>query len=316
MPKMVVNPKMMKSTPPTMRMLRSLIYFSRKPPLTTAKVAARKCPMHPPTKTPNGLRAAAKATVASIDRSPHSARKIKTENRIQSQNDDLPPFFNALSISHSASSRSLHSSLMSSTFARSKSDCTPKTIISAAAAKFTTGKLPRCCGTLLNITPMVALRHVISQSAVCEDTIARTRPLRTARIIVRKKVLSPISLMKIADKASPMPLKSGLRTGACVARAATLRGASGVPRTDGAKPGRGADTHGVETWLRQSPPTFTSRRCWMTANVGAAPTAARKEPTTTTATTAAQKRALARCPAQTGGRRGAPGAIVRCEKKP
>lgn len=68
-----------KSTPPISRALRSEMYFPRNEPPTTAIIEATRWPEIPPTITPNGLLAAARATVASIDLSPHSARKIKLE---------------------------------------------------------------------------------------------------------------------------------------------------------------------------------------------------------------------------------------------
>mmetsp|Transcript_37428 Transcript_37428/g.84492 ORF Transcript_37428/g.84492 Transcript_37428/m.84492 type:complete len:272 (+) Transcript_37428:224-1039(+) len=141
-----------------------------------------------------------------MERSPHSARKIRREKRIQSKTNGAPLFFSsALSMSHSASPSGLSHSSEAGDLSRR--DCTPNKIISSPAATLThICWFPKYCGKLLSVNPMVALMPVITHSAERHETTARARPLRMARIMVRKKVLSPISLTKIVAKASPMPL--------------------------------------------------------------------------------------------------------------
>mmetsp|Transcript_20031 Transcript_20031/g.35648 ORF Transcript_20031/g.35648 Transcript_20031/m.35648 type:complete len:222 (+) Transcript_20031:92-757(+) len=210
MPRSVVTPNEMKSTPPMTLTALSLTYFSSRPPLSTASKAATVCPMQPPRTTPIGLRVAASVTVANMDLSPHSARKIKTEKRNQSMTKDCD--FDLLSwdsISHSASSCApLHSGPTSSFDSRSRKDWMPKKIMSKPAASRTQASRIRLDGRLLSITPMEALSPVITQSAESAEESARIRPLRIASIMVRKKVLSPISLMRIVVRASPIPLKA------------------------------------------------------------------------------------------------------------
>mmetsp|Transcript_101392 Transcript_101392/g.180258 ORF Transcript_101392/g.180258 Transcript_101392/m.180258 type:complete len:288 (+) Transcript_101392:71-934(+) len=201
----------MKRLPPMSLMARSLMYFSSMPPLSTASVAATKCPMQPPKKMPTGFLAVAKVMVASMDRSPHSARKMSTAKRNTSTTElaEFFAFFNSSLIWHSASPfSSLHSSSAGFETPVSRKDWMPKRSMRKAAATRIRIASPTCKVSFLSITPMLVLTSIITHKANCELRRANILLLRMARIMVRKNVLSPSSLTIIVANASPAPKKT------------------------------------------------------------------------------------------------------------
>mmetsp|Transcript_11118 Transcript_11118/g.28138 ORF Transcript_11118/g.28138 Transcript_11118/m.28138 type:complete len:237 (+) Transcript_11118:419-1129(+) len=194
-----------KSAPPTIFNTFSDRYFDTMAPPTMAMSVAAKWPPMEPKATPTGLWEATRATVAIIDRSPHSAAKMirKVDTTMLSSVSSLTP---------SLASSSLASSSSSSTFPLAsenplRSDCTPKKKRSATDRYSVTGKLLwKKLGSFWKMRPMPTEMTLISDSAAIVPASTRALLFCAASRAARKKVLSPISDTKIRLKAAVNPL--------------------------------------------------------------------------------------------------------------
>mmetsp|Transcript_9660 Transcript_9660/g.21566 ORF Transcript_9660/g.21566 Transcript_9660/m.21566 type:complete len:209 (-) Transcript_9660:522-1148(-) len=122
----VVRAKTRNSTPPTMPITLSERYFEMKEPPRTAIPVAAQCPTMPPAHTPNGLPAAARAMVASCERSPISAARVSVHASITSGKPPLSAAPETFKIWEASSRSSSIPAPSSSMFSASTSAFTPK----------------------------------------------------------------------------------------------------------------------------------------------------------------------------------------------
>ena len=125
-PRPVSNANIKNSTPPTICTTFSDMYLLAIAPIDTAISVATACPSVAPAATPTGFDFMARAIVASMERSPHSAMKM-SEAVCQNADHHAPPLsFPERSASCSSSSASCSSSSDSwSSASPAASDLTP-----------------------------------------------------------------------------------------------------------------------------------------------------------------------------------------------
>mmetsp|Transcript_37331 Transcript_37331/g.83060 ORF Transcript_37331/g.83060 Transcript_37331/m.83060 type:complete len:203 (-) Transcript_37331:617-1225(-) len=194
-----------------MLMVRSLTYLDAMAPPTTAMPVAIACPAIAPVATPTGFWAAPRAMVASIDLSPHSAMKMRVATSKKALTGELRLMRPLVSACFTASSASAISSSAlsspSSLLSPSRSARTPKNTSSAMPASSPTGtELLRASGTLEKTAPMATDTTVMTPREASDPKNEMALPTFMASRAAMKKVLSPISLKKMSEKAARKPL--------------------------------------------------------------------------------------------------------------